>query len=210
VTTGRQPGADETRVVLGDDRGAVIDMDQPPDERQLALPWRRIGLVVVLLALAAGGYAATRGGVPAAPPTDVSQPSPVTAQALQPTGNQCGMSDSTVLQVGATLTNLSGSPVTAEAVILTSPTSGLRLRDEGWGQCAQTPVPTGPLVVQPGETFWFNATFDLLAKCPAVGGLDFTVLSRVDGVDVSTLVVVDDPTGDLPDCGPPGRFGGSP
>jgi hypothetical protein len=213
VTTGQEPGAGGVQIVPVDDRGAVIEMDRPADQRQLALPWRRIGLVGALLVLVAGGYAATRRHhPPEPPPVGIPQPPPITAQSLQPTGDQCTSSDATALQFGATLTNVSGEPLTAEAVTLevTTPLRGLRLRDEGWGQCAATPVATGPLAVRPGQTIWFHATFDLLTKCPAMDALDFTIVWRADGMSVTTPVVLDHPEAALPDCGQQVGFGGRP
>jgi hypothetical protein len=213
VTTGQRPGAGDAHVVQGDDRGAVIEMDQPADERQRALPWRRISLVVALLALAGGGYAASRGRSPAeSPPVTATQPPPV-EQAVQLSGGQCGMSDSSVLQVGATFTNVSREPVTAQAVtldVITTPLHGLRLRGVAWGLCNAPPVATGPQVVPPGETFGFYATFDLLTKCPAMTALDFTIVWRADGMQFSTPVVVDDPVAAVPNCGQRAGFGGGP
>ena len=176
-------------MVPADGHGPVIDMDQPPDDRQFTLPWRRIGLVLAVLALAAGAYAATHGGGPPAPrPAGAPKP-PVTAESLEPAGECAGMPDGTVIQVGHGFANRAGSPVTAESVTLTAtqPLRALRLRDEGRGQCG-LPTATGAIVVQPGGTFNFTATFDLPATCPAVTELKFTVRWRADGADYSTPI----------------------
>lgn len=202
TTEGWRPG-DEPDIVLSPaDRVPVIEMDREPDQRQLRLPWRRIGMVVALLVAAVGGYLVGRGDRPPAPaaaPTHAARPP--SADTITPTGDRCAVPTSSTLQVGISITNLGDQPVTVSSVEVSLPMGGLRLRTQGWGACGQT-QPAAPRTVQPNQIVWLNATFDLPDGCPQPYPVGFTVVSTAGGGEARTPILSfpDLSTVDFPSC----------
>lgn len=193
-------GADEV------DSGPVIEMDQLPDDRQARLPWRRVAAVALLLVVGLGWYAlGDRHGHPAGTgqtavdlpssaavtrPGRLGGPDLADGATILASGDTCTALTGPVLQVGADVSNVSGSPVAVTKVNTTLPQAGgLRLLSQAWGECGEQSPPTGATqVVPPGGTLWFTATFELIQLCPTGYPVQFTVVSTRGGRQTFTPV----------------------
>lgn len=180
--------------------GPVIEMDQPPDDRQARLPWRWIAAVALLLAGGIGGYAlgdrhsrARAAPATTGPPADVNAGGPD----LEPGagvvvgGDTCAVLTGQVLQLGADISNVSFAPITLQSVTVGLPMGGLHLKAQAWGTCGQSPpLRDATPVLPPAGTLWFTATFDLLDTCPVPYPVLFTVKAVSNGRSTVTPVNV--------------------
>jgi len=178
------------------------DVVELGDSRRFRLPgWppaRGAGVLTVAalaVGLAAGYAAGTQHGGTARPQPTVtvtaspSLPAPAASVALnlappvtQDT-NACSVQTGHGLQLGVQFTNRSPQPLTLTTATVTMPAGDLKLAGWQWGTCgALAPVnsPVG-LMLEPGESTWLTATFQVRAQCPGPTHVQFTVGYSVQG-----------------------------
>ena len=156
-----------------------------------------VGLVIGLAAGYAAGYRQAPRNASALPTASASPtlPLPVPAPqiviqgtAVQGNGSvfadglaltqdtgMCSVQSGRELQLGVQVTNTSTEPIGLRAIRTVFPLSGLRVVSQRWGPCGATGAVQVPVILEPGDSTWFNVTVEVLVACPAPLPVQFAV-----------------------------------
>ena len=156
-------------------------------------PSRRAGVLAVA-ALAVGlaaGYAAAgtqHGGTARPQPTVTVTASPsVPVPAVSPALNlalpltqdtaACSVQTGHDLQLGVQFSDRSTQPLTLTTATVTMPAGFLKLAGWQWATCGALAAGTSPVapILEPGESAWLTATFQVQVQCPVAAYVQFTV-----------------------------------